>query len=86
MRLARLAVALGLSVGIAGCETLRQPPVSVPIAVPCIKSVPTRPALVSDAELAVMSDGQLVLALRRLELILLDYTAELEAVISSCKH
>jgi hypothetical protein len=71
----------------SACETIPPPPqvVQVPIAVSCIRSVPTKPAVHSDAELARFDDYKLVLAIVQDRRFLLDYSAELEAVLQACK-
>lgn len=74
-----------LVVALAGCQTC--PPVievRVPVPVPCIERLPARPALLADAELARLSDAQLVLALRRQGIMAVDYVNALEAVASPC--
>lgn len=83
-----LPPALLVGVLLAGCavpsprtETIT---VHVPVAVPCIDAVPTRPALVTDAELRAMSDYQLPLALWRDRLMRQGYESELEATLTAC--
>lgn len=60
------------------------PHVSIPIAVPCIKDKPAAPAFVTDAELLIMNDYQLGLALYRYRLQAGGYIGELEAVVDGC--
>lgn len=68
---------------LAGCwETA--PVVRVPVPVPCVKSKPVRPALVTDADLATMSDYQVVLALEQHRLRATGYIGELEAAVDAC--
>lgn len=68
---------------LAGCwETA--PVVRVPVPVPCIKTKPARPVLVTEAELATMSDYQAVLALEQHRLRATGYIGELEAAVDVC--
>jgi hypothetical protein len=68
---------------ITGCwETA--PVVRVPVPVPCIKSRPVRPVLVTEAELVTMSDYQVVLALEQHRLRATGYIGELEAAVNAC--
>lgn len=76
---------LALLTTLAGCQTC--PPtleVKVPVPVPCVVQMPTRPALLTDAELARLPDAQLVLALRLQSIMAVDYAAQLEAVAIAC--
>ncbi len=77
------ALLLVAALALAGCKTLPER-VSVPIPVGCVKERPQRPPLVTDAELAVMSDGQFVLALGRDRVLRQGYEGELEAVVDAC--
>lgn len=71
---------------LAGCATSEKAiTTAVPIAVRCVKEVPSRPALVTDDELQAMNDYQMVLALWRDRLLRIGYEAELEAVIQACR-
>lgn len=47
--------------------------------------MPVRPKIPTDAELAVLDDYKFTLAIFLDRRSLLDYTAELEAVVSACK-
>jgi hypothetical protein len=67
----------------AGCAC-KPVTVQVKVAVPCIETVPVRPALVTDAELATMGEGQMVLALDAHRIIVMLYVAELETVVHGC--
>lgn len=68
---------------LAGCwETL--PVVRVPVAVSCVKRRPTRPQLVTPAELRTMTDYQAVLALEQHRVRSEGYIGELEAVVDAC--
>jgi hypothetical protein len=71
---------------LAGCASAPALPerVEVPVAVPCVASVPARPDLVTDAALRAMTDFQLVLALWRDRLQRAQYEAELQAVLAAC--
>jgi hypothetical protein len=72
-----------LAVLLAGCwETA--PIVRVPVPVSCVKQRPARPQLVTEGELRVMGDGQVVLALEQHRLRTEGYIGELEAVVDAC--
>jgi hypothetical protein len=82
-----LAAAL-LIVLLTGCETIQPPPqkVSVPVPVSCLPStMPVRPAIATEAELALLDDYKWTIAIYLDRRSLLDYSAELEAVLSACK-
>lgn len=74
---------------LTACETLIPPPpqiVSVPIGVSCLPAVtPQRPKTSTDAELSAKDDYQFTLAIFIDRRLLLDYSAELEAVLVACK-
>jgi hypothetical protein len=75
-------------VTITGCETIAPPPqkVSIPIGVSCLPStMPARPAIATEAELALLDDYKWTLAIFLDRRALLDYSAELEAVLSACR-
>lgn len=72
---------------LAGCASAPVPAtqtIQVPVAVPCVKSEPTRPAYEFDRLPATASDGDKVLALVRDWARYRKYTGELEAVIAAC--
>lgn len=71
---------------LAGCATAPPLEVRTQIPVPCVKTRPAAPALASDAELRVMSDYQLPLALYRDRLAAQGYIGELEAVVEGCSR
>lgn len=81
----RAGLLLCAALGLAGCVTTPAPVVEVPIPVPCIETMPERPHLFTDAELARMSGYQLALALRTYHLRASGYIAQLEAVASACR-
>ncbi len=75
-------------VSMMGCETIPPPPQRISVAVPvaCLPStMPARPAIATEAELALMDDYKYVLAIFLDRRALLDYSAELEAVLLACK-
>jgi hypothetical protein len=81
----RVAVLVAL---LAGCSTIPQPPEVANVAVPvsCVPAdPPVRPQIYPDAELAGMDDFRFVLALRWNADRLLEYVAELEAVLKGCR-
>ena len=72
-----------------GCESLPQVEireVKVPIAVPCIKSadVPVTPKILSNENLNVLDDFDLVIQIASERLDLLKHTGELSALIKAC--
>jgi len=69
---------------LTGCATTDPQVVRVPVTVPCVKAMPPRPWLVTDAELARMNDYQLALALRQHHLAAGGYVDELEALLLGC--
>ena len=73
---------------LSACETIPPPPqkVSIPIGVSCLPStMPARPAIATEAELALLDDYKWTLAIFLDRRALLDYSAELEAVLGACK-
>jgi uncharacterized lipoprotein YajG len=76
---------------LTGCQT---PPttisipepieVRIPVPVSCVSSMPAKPELLTDQELATQTDYGLVLALRREQLLLRTYVSELEAILMAC--
>lgn len=90
----RLRVALGLSYSrpvpilllLAGCSSVPTAPkeVRIPIPVSCIERPPTKPSMLSDAELLALDDYGLVIALARDRRIRQGYEAELESAIEAC--
>ena len=81
----RIALLLPL---LAGCITTQPDAIriSVPVAVPCITAdqLPAAPVAKSDAELAKLSDGQLVLAIAADRLEYRRYSNEAGAVMGAC--
>ena len=79
---------VGLVVGLAGCGTVpvQVEKVQVPIAVACLRSedVPEEPKTASDADLLVMEDRALVLALGRDRERMIAYVAQLRAALRAC--
>lgn len=71
---------------LVGCGTQLPKVVEVPVAVPCVKEKPVRPALVTDADLMGMSDYRMALALRQHHILSGGYIAELEAVVDGCSR
>lgn len=75
---------------LAGCATA--PPeihtvrVNVPVPVSCLPAqLPTRPAIMPDAQLKALPDYGFVLELGAERADLLAYTGKLEALIGACK-
>lgn len=82
--------ALSLSVAIpllASCSSVQPLPaeVRIPVPVPCITTLPERPALISDAELQALDDRKFVIALGLDRLHRMAYQAQLEAVLEGCR-
>lgn len=79
-----------LAMLLTGCACFKEPEpqivrVEVPVTQKCVKELPARPAFVTDAEMKAMSDYQLVLAMRRDQMMRRGYTAELEALVEACR-
>lgn len=81
-----------LAVLASGCSMLPTDPpapmvttVQVPVAMSCIDTVPARPALISDADLLALPEGNFVTALHIDRLRRDGYEAQLEALIEGCK-
>jgi len=72
---------------LSACETIPPPPqiVNVPVAVSCVRSVPVRPAVHTDPQLSALDDYKFTLAIFSDRRMLLDYSAELEAVLQACR-
>lgn len=73
---------------LAGCASAPAPAiqtVQVPVAVPCVKVAPARPAYEFDQLPTTANDGDKVLALLRDWARYRKYTGELEAVIAGCR-
>lgn len=77
-----------LCVMATGCAGIPDAPreVLVPVSTPCLSqdSLPKPPAFVTDAQLAAMTDGDLILSLAADRRQNQGYRAELEAVIQGC--
>lgn len=77
---------------LAGCQTppprvvtVREPiEVPVVVAAPCKAALPPRPALLTDEEILALPDGDALRALRRRDLQLQAYAAELAAELRAC--
>ena len=78
-----------LIVMLSGCATPIPPPpqiVNVPVPVSCLPAVlPQRPKTATDTELAALDDYKFPLAIFLDRRLLLDYSAELEAVLLACR-
>jgi hypothetical protein len=73
---------------VSACQTIAPPPqkVSIPIGISCLPStMPARPAIATEAELALLDDYKWTLAIYLDRRSLLDYSAELEAILGACK-
>lgn len=71
----------------AGCSSVPVAPkeVRIPIPISCITQSPTKPSMLSDAELLAMDDYGLVIALARDRRIRQGYEADLEAMLEGCR-
>lgn len=79
---------LTCAVLLAGCASAPAPAtqtVQVPVAVPCVKTAPARPAFEFDQLPATASDGDKILALVRDWARYRKYTGELEATLAGCR-
>jgi len=75
---------------VTGCATPGIPPppqiVNVPVPVSCLPAVlPQRPKTATDTELSALDDYKFPLAIFLDRRLLLDYSAELEAVLVACR-
>jgi hypothetical protein len=72
---------------LSGCSLL--PPkiqeIKIPVPVSCIETTPSKPSLITDAELIKLDDGKFVTALHLDRLKRQNYEAELEAILSGCQ-
>jgi len=77
----------GVVLVLTGCANGPTVPaeVRVPVPVPCVETVPSRPSMMSDGELMALDDYGLVVALARDRRIRQGYEAELEAVVAGCR-
>ena len=80
-----LAVIFGM-LALAGCTSPTPVPVrvQVPVMVPCIGTVPARPAYEFDKVPATATDGEIILALARDWPHGREYEGKLEAIIDGC--
>lgn len=74
---------------LAGCQTApvtidRPVRVEVPVPVPCLSSLPARPATTDDHDLKAMDDFTAVLTMRRDTLVLRAHVETLEALLGPC--
>lgn len=85
----QLSLAIAVVMIMSGCATPIPPPpqkVSVPVPVSCLPStMPVRPKIPTDAELAAFDDYKFTLAIFLDRRSLLDYVSELEAVLTACR-
>lgn len=86
-RLGHAVTFILLATLLSACETIPPPPQIVHVAIPtsCVRSVPARPFVHTDPALSALDDFKFVLALFSDRRSLLDYSAELEAVLQACK-
>lgn len=72
---------------LAGCASAPPTPVrvEVPVMVPCVGTVPTRPAYEFDKLPATATDGEIILALTRDWPRGRKYEGELKAIAQSCR-
>lgn len=74
---------------LAGCATDQHKPqlgeFKLPVSVPCVESVPVKPAFKTDEELKAMDDYRLSNTLLFERVTGQIYMGELEAVVAGCK-
>lgn len=82
----RLSILALIIVNLSACSLLptRVQKVSVPFAIPCVQQMPTKPQLISDAELLQLTGGSFVYALHADRLKRIGYEDELQALLTSC--
>ena len=73
---------------LTGCASIRDAPkeVFIPVSVPCIeaKDIPAKPQFIADADLAKMSDADLIISLRTEQLAYRGYTPLIESLLQGC--
>ncbi len=83
-------VLVALLMFLVGCATTEVPntpkETKIPVGVPCLTQdqVPVKPGFVTDAQLIVKDDGQLVISLARDRLDRQEYEGRLEATLKGC--
>lgn len=72
---------------LAGCASAPTVPdvIRVQVPTPCIEVAPTRPIMLSDAQLLALDDYGLVLALAQDRRVRQGYQLELEAAVAGCR-
>lgn len=77
---------VALALLLAGCAGLPDAPreVKIPVPVPCLSELPTKPVFVTDAELLAMPDAAFVIALAADRLERAKYMAVTEALLLAC--
>lgn len=83
-------ILLASTIWSAGCTSApvtvdRPVRVEIPVPVPCVESVPARPLVAQDSELALLPDGPLVLTLHRDRLALRVWAEEMAALLEGCR-
>ncbi len=80
---------LAVCVLVSACETFIPPKpqlVSVPVPASCLPTtLPQRPKISTDAELSLIDDYKFTLEIFIERRRLLDYSGELEAILSGCR-
>jgi hypothetical protein len=69
---------------LSGCAA-QEVVVKVPVAVPCVREVPQRPAMASRDQLLAMDDERLLLIIAAERLEQGAYSAQAEALLSACR-
>jgi hypothetical protein len=73
---------------LSGCASAPPAPVEVvkvPVAVPCVREMPERPAFITDEEWAALDAYKKALALWKDRRERQDYEAKLEATLEACR-
>lgn len=82
----RLSILALIIVNLSACSLFptKIQKVSVPFPIPCVQQLPTKPQLISDAELLQLTGGSFVYALHADRLKRIGYTDELESILTAC--
>ena len=83
----RIIRTLVCCLGLAGCASGLPVPDVVRVQVPtvCIESVPTKPAMLSDAQLLALDDYALIIALAQDRRVRQGWEATIEALVAGCR-
>jgi hypothetical protein len=82
----RCVALLAVATSLAGCSwPVRTVRVEVPVPVPCVQDVPSRPMLYTEAEILAMDPYRATIATWRDRRLAVDHVGVLEAVLRACR-